>query len=81
VIDELYYVNGAEPIPEGTAPIQVLAETTPSQKYHKPHPSVWITKNDKSRIVGIALGHDGRVHDLAAFKEILTNAVRWVGGK
>lgn len=81
VIDELYHVNGAEPIPEGTAPIEVLAETTPSQKYGKPHPSVWITKNDKARIVGIALGHDEKVHDLPAFRAILTNAVKWVGGK
>ncbi|MDB6073368.1 MAG: xynZ, partial [Verrucomicrobiaceae bacterium] len=81
VIDELYHVNGAEPIPEGTAAIEVLAETTPSQKYGRPHPSVWITKNDKARIVGIALGHDEKVHDLPAFRSILTNAVKWVGGK
>ncbi|MDB6137002.1 MAG: auracyanin-A, partial [Verrucomicrobiaceae bacterium] len=74
-------VNGVEPLPEGTAAIEVMAETTPSQKYGKPHPSVWITKNDKARIVGIALGHDERVHDLPAFRTILTNAVKWVGGK
>jgi type 1 glutamine amidotransferase len=79
VTDELYYVN-AEPdkIPEGTAPIEVLAQTSPSQKFGKPHPSVWVTKNDKTRIVGIALGHDERVHDLGAYKTILTNAVKWV---
>ena len=81
VVDELYHVNGVEPIPEGTVPIEVLAQTTPSQKFHKPHPSVWITKNDKARIVGIALGHDEKVHDLPAFRAILTNAVKWVGGK
>ena len=81
VVDELYHVNGVEPIPEGTAPIEVLAQTTPSQKFHKPHPSVWITVSDKARIVGIALGHDEKVHDLPAFHAILTNAVKWVGGK
>lgn len=82
VTDELYYVN-AEPdkTPEGTAPIEVLAQTSPSQKFSKPHPSVWVTKHDKARIVGIALGHDERVHDLGAYQTILTNAVKWVARK
>lgn len=80
VTDELYYVN-AEGVPEGTNKIEVLAETTPSIKYNKPHPSVWITDHPKARIVGIALGHDERVHDLAPFKAILTNSVKWVVGK
>ena len=80
VFDELYYVN-AEGVPEGTNKIEVLAETSPSQKYNKPHPSVWITDHPKARIVGIALGHDERVHDLDSFKTILTNATKWVAGK
>lgn len=81
VFDELYYMNAeAEKIPAGTAPIEVLAETSPSQKYGKPHPSVWITDHPKARIVGIALGHDGKVHGLPAFKAILTNSVKWVNG-
>ena len=82
VEDELYYVN-AEPekIPEGTAEIEVLAETSPSDKFQKPHPSVWVTKHSKARIVGIALGHDQRVHDHPAFRTLLVNAVRWAGGK
>ena len=82
VEDELYYIN-AEPdkVPAGTAPIEVLAETSPSVKFSKPHPSVWITTHPSARIVGIALGHDERVHDLPAFRTLLTNAVRWVGKK
>lgn len=80
VEDELYYIN-SEGTPEGTLPIEVLAETSPSQKYSQPHPSVWITKNDKARIVGIALGHDERVHDHPAFKSLLINASNWVAGK
>lgn len=82
VEDELYYVNAeADKIPSGTAKIEVLAETSPSKKFNKPHPSVWITENAKARIVGIALGHDERVHDLPAFKAILANSVKWVSGK
>ncbi|CAN5694285.1 hypothetical protein BH11VER1_BH11VER1_15590 [soil metagenome] len=82
VTDELYYMNAeADKIPAGTAAIEVLAETSPSQKYGKPHPSVWITDHPKARIIGIALGHDGRVHELPAFKAILTNSVKWVNGK
>ena len=82
VEDELYYIN-AEPekIPAGTAPIEVLAETSPSIRFKKPHPVVWITKHDKARIVGLTLGHDERVHDMPAYRTLLTNAVKWVGGK
>ena len=82
VVDELYHVN-AEPekIPAGTAPITVLAETSPSAKFQQPHPAVWITRHDRARIVGFTLGHDERVHGLAAFKTLLVNAVAWTSGK
>jgi type 1 glutamine amidotransferase len=82
VEDELYYVN-AEPdkIPGGTASIEVLAETSNSDKYQKPHPSVWITKHPKARIVGLALGHDARTHDLKPYQQILINAAKWTSGK
>ncbi len=80
VIDELYHVNAQSP-PTGTLPIKVLAQTSPSQKYGKPHPSVWVVENPDARIVGIALGHDERVHGHADFQRILTNAVQWVAGK
>jgi putative heme-binding domain-containing protein len=82
VEDELYYVN-AEPdkIPEGTAAIEVLAETSNSDKYQKPHPSVWITKHPKARIVGLALGHDARTHDLKPYQQLLVNAAKWTSGK
>jgi putative membrane-bound dehydrogenase-like protein len=82
VEDELYYMNAeAEKVPPGTAPIDVLAETSPSVRFKKPHPAVWITNHKTARIVGIALGHDERVHDHAAFKTLLTNAVRWAGSR
>jgi putative membrane-bound dehydrogenase-like protein len=82
VEDELYYVN-AEPdkIPEGTAAIEVLAETSNSDKYQKPHPSVWITKHPKAKVVGLALGHDARVHDLKPYQQLLINAAKWSSGK
>ena len=80
VEDELYYVN-AEGTPEGTNPIEVLAETSNSDKYQKPHPSVWITKHPKAKIVGIALGHDARTHDLKPYQQLLINAAKWTSGK
>ncbi len=82
VEDELYYIN-AEPekIPPGTSPIDVLAETSPSLKFKAPHPVVWTTKHPTARIVGLTIGHDQRVHDLAPFKTLLTNAVKWASGK
>ena len=82
VEDELYYMNAeADKIPAGTAPIEVLAETSPSVRFKQPHPAVWITTHSTARIVGITLGHDERVHDLQAFKTLLVNAVRWAGRK
>jgi putative heme-binding domain-containing protein len=80
VEDELYYVNAeAGKIPPGTASIEVLAETSPSVRFKQPHPAVWITQHATARIVGIALGHDERVHDHQAFKTLLVNAVKWAG--
>jgi type 1 glutamine amidotransferase len=80
VVDELYHVNpDPAQLPAGTASIDVLAETSPSAKYMKAHPAVWITQHPKARIVAITLGHDERVHDLQAFKTLLVNAVNWVG--
>jgi putative heme-binding domain-containing protein len=82
VEDELYYMNAEQDkIPAGTAPIEVLAETSPSVRFKQPHPSVWITTHSTARIVGVALGHDERVHDLQAFKTLLVNAVTWAGRK
>ena len=81
VEDELYYMNAeADKIPPGTAPIEVLAETSPSVRFKQPHPAVWITRHPTARIVGITLGHDERVHDHQAFKTLLANAVKWAGG-
>ena len=82
VIDELYYINPEpEKIPAGTAPIDVLAESSPSVRFKKPHPVAWITKHDRARIVGLTLGHDQRVHDMPAFKTLLANSVKWAAGK
>ena len=82
VEDELYYFNGdKDTTPAGTAPISVLAETSPSVKFGRPHPAVWITAHDHAGIVGITLGHDQRTHDHPAFQQLLTNAVRWASRK
>ncbi|TSJ44331.1 ThuA domain-containing protein [Mucilaginibacter corticis] len=42
------------------------------------YPSVFIVKNPKTRIVCIALGHDGESHDIDPYKTLLRNAVKWV---
>lgn len=82
VEDELYHFNAeAAKIPAGTAAIQVLAESSPSIKFKAAHPVVWITAHPTARIVGLTIGHDNRVHDLPAFKTLLTNAVQWASRK
>ena len=71
--DELYNVI----VDPAGNPIEALATVT-SAKSGKTFPSVWLVKHPHSRIVCIALGHDGRVHDLAEYKKLLANAVKWV---
>ena len=71
--DELYNVI----VDPEANPIEALATVT-SAKSGKTFPSVWIVKHPHSRIVCIALGHDGRVHDLPEYKKLLANAVSWV---
>ena len=46
---------------------------------HEAAPGGVITQHPRARIVAITLGHDGRVHDLPAFKTLLVNAVTWAG--
>ncbi|MDB6031204.1 MAG: hypothetical protein JWM16_1542 [Verrucomicrobiales bacterium] len=77
VTDELYQVKQD---PAGT-PIEVLAQTSTSGVTKKEHPSVWIVKHPKARIVCIALGHDGRVHNMTEYQTLLNNAVSWAAGK
>jgi type 1 glutamine amidotransferase len=77
VEDELYLM-----LPEGDLKWEVLATTSTSKKTGQEHASIWVVPQaGKGRVVGIALGHDGRVHDLDAFKTLLVNAVRWAAGK
>ncbi len=82
VTDELYHINpDPQTLPADTVAIDVLAETSPSKKYKVRHPSVWVPKSSGGRIVCIAPGHDGRVHELEPFQKLLVNAVKWVAEK
>lgn len=45
------------------------------------YPSVFVVKNPKTRIVGLALGHDAESHMLPAYQTLLRNAVKWVARK
>jgi type 1 glutamine amidotransferase len=62
------------------AKAEILAENNPDAN-QVVHPSVWIVKDRKAKIVCITLGHDGAAHDSADYKAILTNAVNWAAGK
>lgn len=70
--DELYYYK-ADP---SATPVEVLADAK------SPHsgdvfPSVFIVKHPKSRIAGIALGHDAASHEIEVYQTLLKNAVKW----
>jgi type 1 glutamine amidotransferase len=73
--DELYYYI---PDTSGT-PIEVLA-TAKAADSDKVFPSIFIVKYPKTRIVGIALGHDAESHTIAPYQTILRNAVQWAAG-
>jgi type 1 glutamine amidotransferase len=70
--DELYYFKVDETGPG----IDILAEA--SSEESGPFPSVFVIKHPNTKIVGIALGHDGESHDLEAYQTLLRNAVMWV---
>ena len=74
--DERYYY-----LPDASGPgIEVLANNSVAGS-DKIYPSIFVVKNPKARIVGIALGHDAESHENPAYQTILTNAVKWVAGK
>lgn len=72
VEDELYHPEMAA----DAAGTQVLA-TAHSELTGKTYPSVWVVKGRRGRIVCVTLGHDERVHQMAAYQAILRNAVAW----
>jgi type 1 glutamine amidotransferase len=76
VTDELYHVAFD---PNGAA-TEVLAQTSLAKGTQQTYPSVWIVKHPRARIVAIAPGHDGRVHELPEFKLLLGNSVAWAAG-
>ncbi|WP_026967320.1 ThuA domain-containing protein [Algoriphagus terrigena] len=69
--DELYYfkVDTAGP------GIEILANASNAET--EPFPSIFIVKNPKAKIVGIALGHDAASHELEAYQTLIRNAVKW----
>jgi uncharacterized protein len=76
ITDELYHF---EKDANGTAN-QVLA-TGRNLETGKTYPVVWITQLPNTRIVCITLGHDGKAHELPAFKTLLQNSLKWAAGK
>jgi type 1 glutamine amidotransferase len=74
--DELYYFK---PDPAGPG-IEVLA-TASVPGSDTSFPSVFVVKQGRGRIAGLALGHDAESHDLPAYQTLLRNAVQWAAGK
>jgi type 1 glutamine amidotransferase len=72
IVDENYHVKLAADVS-----VEVLAENAPDKG--SAHPSVWIVKDLKARIVCISLGHADEAHRNPAFQTLLVNAVKWAG--
>ncbi|SFU09366.1 Type 1 glutamine amidotransferase (GATase1) [Algoriphagus locisalis] len=69
--DELYYFK-VDPAGPG---VEILAQASNAET--DPFPSIFIVKNPKAKIVGIALGHDAASHELEAYQTLIRNAVKW----
>jgi type 1 glutamine amidotransferase len=41
---------------------------------------IFVVEHPKTRIVGIALGHDGAAHDHPAYVRLLQNSLKWAAG-
>lgn len=74
--DELYYFESDL---QG-APITVLAKAH-SQIKNQDFPQVFTVNQQRGRVVGITLGHDGAAHDHPAYVRLLRNAVSWAAGQ
>ena len=74
ITDELYHIVPAP----NASPMEVLAEAS---RGGTKYPSVWIVHYGKTRIVSIALGHDGFPRRSPEFSTLLTNAVKWAAGQ
>jgi type 1 glutamine amidotransferase len=70
--DELYY----QKVDESGPGIEVLTQSSTPGK--DPFPSIFVVKHPKTKIVGIALGHDAASHELEAYQTLIRNAVKWV---
>jgi len=58
--------------------VEILAENHAEGAVH---PSVWVKKDAKAKIVGITLGHAAEAHGNPDFRKLLVNSVRWVASK
>ncbi|RYD37907.1 MAG: ThuA domain-containing protein, partial [Verrucomicrobiaceae bacterium] len=58
--------------------VEVLAENHAEGAVH---PSVWVKKDPKTKIVGITLGHAAEAHGNPDFRKLFVNTVRWVASK
>lgn len=74
--DELYYFI-EDPQSAGVE-VLAVANTDDSQESF---PSVFTVNHDKARIVGIALGHDEKSHEIEPYRTLLRNAVEWTANR
>jgi len=72
IVDELYRAERKD----GDARIHVLAIGR-SLETGAEYPVLWTVERPKGRTVVLTLGHDGRAHELPAFKQLYANSVRW----
>lgn len=72
ITDELYRF---ERDPSGSD-IKVLAIGR-SLETGEEYPVVWTVARDEGRTTCITLGHDGKAHELPAFKQLLKNSAAW----
>jgi len=79
VNDESYNIELTRP--EGAEVLGTIPRQDPKEGQSKILPSVWTVMYPGTKVVCIALGHDEKSHDHAAYKQLLLNSLNWVSQK
>ena len=74
IVDELYRVKAPS---ESDLAIETLARST-SRHGGDSFPCVWIPDTGTGKVLIVTLGHDGRAHELAAFRTLMQSGVNWL---
>lgn len=63
------------------ANVEILAENPTDHTNAAVHPSVWVVKDPRTRIVAITLGHAEKAHASPHYQKLLLNSIKWTASR